>query len=105
MAHRNNTPQVCVSAGEHNILANKTIVWCDTSEGEIHLTLPPHDRVPDGRLITIKDTSGQATNNHINIKAAGDIPVENEAAIAIASNYGAVTLGCNGHSWFIMSAV
>jgi len=65
--------------------------------GAVAITLPANSA---GRLITIKDESGNASTNNITITPASGT-IDGQANLVIAGNYVSYTLYCNGSNWFI----
>lgn len=74
------------------------ILYCNTSGGAFTVTLPA---VTDGRVIVIKDKGGSAGSNVITITpASGNI--DGSGSAAISTNYGSLTLSCDGTNWWII---
>ena len=65
--------------------------------GPVTVTLPTNSA---GRLITVKDESGNASTNNITITPASGT-IDGQANLVIAGNYVSYTLYCNGSNWFI----
>lgn len=65
--------------------------------GPVAITLPANTA---GRIIAIKDESGNASVNNITITPASGT-IDGQANLVIAGNYVSYTLYCNGSNWFI----
>jgi len=77
-----------------------TIIGVDPSEGSVTVTLATADRVP-GRIIIIKDESGNAgTSNTITIQG-NDVDIDNGDYV-IAAPYGFLKVYSDGSQWFII---
>ena len=66
--------------------------------GAVAITLPANTA---GRLITVKDESGNASVNNITITPASGT-IDGQASLVISANYAAYTLYCSGSNWFII---
>jgi len=53
-----------------------------------------------GRVIIVKDETGTASGNAITIYPYGDGYVDGVTSYAISTDYGGVTMYCNGVNWF-----
>lgn len=74
------------------------IILVDTSAARA-ITLPA---ATAGRVIIIKDKTGTAGTNNITITRAGSESIEGIAAnYVMATNWGRLTLACDGTNWFI----
>jgi len=56
--------------------------------------------VIDGIHITINDESGAAGTNNITIATEGSETIDGASTATISSNYGSVSVYCNGTNWF-----
>lgn len=64
------------------------------------VTLPAASTM-SSRLITIKDEAGTAGTNNITVDANGAETIDGQLTKLIHTNYGTLTLYCNGTSWFV----
>jgi len=88
---------VSVGSATYTADANTNIIGCNRA-GTIGVTLPA---VAVGRMVTIKDESGNAASNVITITPASGL-IEGNASYTLNINYGSVTTYCNGTNWFII---
>ena len=94
------------------IAANTTILPGDTfcyinvdTTSTVQITLPAASSVANGRFYIVKDETGQAATNNIQILPAGaDLIEDANVSISINSNYGEITLVSNGaNRWSLVS--
>jgi len=88
---------VSVGSATYTADANTNIIGCNRA-GTIGVTLPA---VAVGRMVTIKDESGNAASNVITITPASGL-IEGNASYTLNINYGSITTYCNGTNWFII---
>lgn len=75
------------------------IILVDTSAAR-SITLPS---ATSGRILIIKDKTGSASTNNITITRAGSESIEGVAAnYVFATDWGYLTLVCDGTNWFIV---
>ena len=60
----------------------------------------PTSETTDGRVATIKDASGNATNNTIRIRTEGSQTIDGLDSMLIDMNYGVINLYSDGTNWF-----
>jgi hypothetical protein len=78
------------------------VLLVDTSASR-QITLPDPS-LNSGFMITIKDATGQANTNNIQILRFGSEKIENTAATKLLQNdFGCFNLFCNGTDWFIIN--
>ncbi len=56
----------------------------------------------NGRVITIKDSGGNAATHNITISTEGVETIDGAATAVIAANYGVVRLISDGSNWYIV---
>ena len=78
----------------------KVIILADSSSNAITINLPAASE-NDGRIFYIKDKGGNAVNNNITIDPDGSEKIDGGATTAIDSNYGSMTILCDGTGWHI----
>ena len=61
----------------------------------------PDNICTEGRLLTIKDESGNAGTYNITLDPEGSTTIDGAANFVIDANYNSVDLYCNGSHWFI----
>lgn len=75
------------------------LIYVTTSSGAISITLPTP---VNGRILLIKDISGQAATNNITLVRNGSEKIEGLAANKILqTNWGSWTFSTNGTDWFM----
>jgi hypothetical protein len=72
----------------------------DTSGGPVGITLRPAVVAGRGKILRFKDESGDAGTNNITITPSGSEKIDEQNNYVISSDYGFVTLRCNGFNWF-----
>lgn len=76
------------------------VIFVTTSSGAISITLPTPT---NGRLLIIKDISGQASTNNITLVRHGSESIEGLAASKLLqTNWGAWTITSDGTNWFMV---
>lgn len=94
------TPATAVAAATYNILVTDKILGVTyTTTGACAIDLKTA-QTTSGRVITIKDAGGLAGTNNITITTEGSQLIDGAATKVISTNYGSVTLYCNGTNWF-----
>lgn len=66
------------------------------------ISLPPAASAENGRVYIIKDESGGAGTNNIIINPDGSELIDGVATKSISTNYGAMTVICDGSQWFVI---
>lgn len=90
-----------------NKLSNYTIDMDDETVGvgsrttPLVMTLPPVSTAGPGKSITIKDEAGVAGTYTIILEGNSGETIDGQASTTIDSDYGAITVYCNGTAWFI----
>ena len=79
-------------------LAASTYNLVDTSAART-LTLPA---ASNGRIVRIKDSTGQANTNNITVNTPGAETIDGAASLTISSDYQFVALISDGTNWFIV---
>lgn len=93
--------------GVVQVSSNYTIAWLDdvvlvdSSSGAVTVTLPRTIEA-HGRRVTVKDAGGAAGTNTITVDTAGDSTIDGAATASISSNYGTLTMICDGTDWHII---
>lgn len=62
----------------------------------------PAASTASGIVYIIKDESGGAGTNNIVINPDGSETIEGALTYALSTNYGSITIYCNGTTWFVM---
>lgn len=83
--------------GNYSLLSQDEVILCNAA-GAISVTLPAATGGVIGKLITVKDTSGNASTNAITVSGAQTI--DGAASKTINSNYGVLRLISDGANWF-----
>jgi hypothetical protein len=84
----------------YTVVSTDNVIMCSTSGGAITINLPAASGQNE-RTIRIKDKGNAATNN-ITIDANGSETIDGALTKVINTNYGSVTLYCDGTSWFLL---
>lgn len=86
---------------DYTVLPNDHIIGVtDTSMPRI-ITLPPAASVEAGRVYSIKDESGLAGTNNITVLPDGAELIDGAASYLVTTNYGSVSVYCDGANWMI----
>lgn len=78
----------------------RVMILADTSSNAITVNLPAASE-NSGRVINIKDKGGNAGTNNITIDPDGSETIDGAASVAINTNYGSMTVLCDGTKWHI----
>lgn len=70
--------------------------------GVVNLGLPLPANVSFNNLLFVKDTSGAAATNAINILGRGGALIDGRAQYTIEQDFGSVMLSWNGTGWSVM---
>jgi hypothetical protein len=93
-----------VNAATYDLLTSDYIlnVTYPSTAAVTSLTLPTAQTV-SGRVIIIKDASGNAGTNNITIDTEGGQTIDGAATKVLNGNYESVMLYCDGSNWFIIN--
>jgi len=84
-----------------NTTTGKEIILAITDTSSPRTIYLSHEDLIDGRIIIIKDESGNAGNNNISVyPEVSGILIDGEDHKVINSNYGVLRLYSNGNNWF-----
>lgn len=86
---------------DRSITPDDHFVGVNTSGGAVTLTLPAQLDVAEGKIYIIKDEGGSAATNNITINTADSAKIDSLNAVSLVSNYGAISIYCNGSQWHI----
>ena len=78
----------------------RVMILADSSSNAITVNLPVASE-NSGRIINIKDKGGNAGTNNITIDPDGSETIDGAASVAINTNYGSMTVLCDGTRWHI----
>lgn len=80
------------------VQSTDTVIYADATAGPISLTLPSPDQVKD-LVVTVKkiDSSGSS------VTVVG--PIDGATSYMLAAQYDAVTIGCDGLNFYLLSQV
>ena len=65
----------------------------------VEIMIPNSENIR-GRILTVKDEEGQASQYPIRIRADAPSSIDNKFEIDIREDYGSLTIYCNGSDWF-----
>ena len=86
---------------DRSITPDDHFLGVNTSGGAVTLTLPAQSDVAEGKIYIIKDEGGNAATNNIIINTADSAKIDSLNAVSLVSNYGAISIYCNGSQWHI----
>jgi hypothetical protein len=92
-----------VAASPYTVLAADCIIGVDTT-GAVTINLPAAATAGAGKVLYIKDETGNAAAENITIDAAGSETIDGSLTETILTNYGYRVLYCNGTEWLIMGS-
>lgn len=87
--------------GDHTISTDNVIIPVNTSSSAVTITLYAASGNA-GRIVCVKDVGGAAYTNNITIDANSSETIDGQTTQTISSNYGAVTMFCDGSNWFVI---
>ncbi len=92
-----------VAAATHTLRSDEGVLSVSyTATGAVDITLATAEKLT-GRFVTIKDAGGSAGTNNITIAPeSGSDEIDGEKSLTINENYAAVTLYCDGTSWYVI---
>jgi hypothetical protein len=85
----------------HTIATDNVIIPVNTSSSAVTITLYAVSG-NGGRVICVKDVGGAAYTNNITIDANSSETIDGATTQTIASNYGSLSMFCDGSAWFII---
>lgn len=95
---------VTPGAGNYNVTATDyAILKTGITGGGDTINLEAAATAGGGRVLVIKDATGTAGTNNITIEPDGSETIDGASNFVMNTNYGAVTLACDGSSgWYVM---
>ncbi len=88
-----------VSSTPHSVGSSDHVLLVDTSSTAITVNLPAVS-AQAGRILLIKDKSGNASSKNITVARAGSDTIDGATSVVINSNYGAIAfISGNGAVW------
>ena len=66
---------------------------------KVEIIIPTEESIK-GRVLTIKDEEGQASQYPITVKTTRPATINKKIAMTIQDDYGSLTIYCNGSNWF-----
>lgn len=89
------------TAGNYAVLTTDYIIGVTNTAAPRTITLPAVASVATGRVYHVNDESGGAAANNITVNTADAATVDGAAGgVVIATNYGSVSVYCDGTNWF-----
>ena len=94
---------------DYSCSSGDTTIIVDTSTAPIQVTLPLAN-TENGRVIIIKDSTGDAATNSITVEAQTPETIEGYATLLMQVNHGSVILASTGSSesapgWALLSVI
>ena len=94
---------------DYSCSSGDTTIVVDTSVAPIQVTLPLAN-TENGRVIIIKDSTGDAATNNITVEAQSPETIEGYATLLMQVNYGSVILASTGSGesapgWALLSVI
>ena len=71
----------------------------EVKKNRVEIVLPNSENVK-GRILTVKDEHGHASQYPITIRTDTPSLIDNKTEIYVRADYGSITLYCNGSDWF-----
>lgn len=107
------TPQASTSASQVNRVKVSSALYVtsttdhylgvDSSLNTVTITLPLSAVAGNGKVIVIKDESGNSSVNNITIAAAGVDTIDTQPSYTMLANFESITVVSDGEgSWFII---
>lgn len=93
------------SATDYVVLATDHQVWITDTSVARSVYLESAATAGADREIVVLDKSGVAGTNNITVVPDGTDTISGAASYVISTNYGAVTLVCDGSNWFVVAKV
>ena len=79
---------------------DNTILFRSITKGaKVEIIIPTEESIR-GRVLTIKDEEGQASQYPITVKTTRPATINKRIAMTIQDDYGSLTIYCNGSNWF-----
>lgn len=79
---------------------SSTFVAVNTNAQQVTITLPTAS-MAQGREITFKDTTRNASSNTLTVQTQGTETIEDEGFIEITNDGASVTISCTGTEWYV----
>jgi hypothetical protein len=73
-----------------------------TTDSAVTLTLATNDMFV-GRVLTIKDETGNAATNNITVDTEGAETIDGAASKTVSTNYGYISVYSDGSNWFVVT--
>ncbi len=96
--------RIAAADSPYTLLANTSILLCDTSAGAITVNLPAMAAGQDGRAVWCKNTDTGANGNDVTLDASGAETIDNALTQTIAALASLTLLGDNtaDNEWWII---
>tara|TARA_R100000808_G_C2155313_1_gene167460 strand:- start:2811 stop:3224 length:414 start_codon:yes stop_codon:yes gene_type:complete len=88
--------------GNYNIVSTDYMIAVNTSQGAYSVTLPSAS-TNAGRMIIIKDETGNANTNNITINRSGTDMIDGNTNFVLNTPKSAVVFCCTGTTWLVIS--
>lgn len=97
--------RVGINTSTYPVSGNESYIGVRNTTNPVQIDLSPITASPSnsGRKITICDESGNAGMNNIIITPGSGRTIDGGASYIINTNYGALTIVCDGTHWFIIN--
>jgi hypothetical protein len=92
---------VIVSSSIYSVLPQDEIIHVTGTGAAAVTVILPEANLSEGRIITIKDASGNATSNTLTINSAGG-NIDGESERDIVTDYASDTFYSDGSNWFVI---
>ena len=92
-----------VNTATYNLATNDYILNVIYPTTGVCTIVLPTTQLEKGRIVIIKDASGNAVTNTITISTGGSETIDGSTTKSISSNYGSIEIYCDNSNWFIIN--
>ena len=85
----------------YSVTTSDYYIGCNTNGGAFTVTLPATTGL-EGRILWFKDEQGEAGTNTLTLSCSNAEAMDGQTTQVINTNYGSLTVICDGSNWFII---
>lgn len=89
-------------SGVYTVLSTDYIIGVNTTSTTASITLPAVSSTTAGRLLTIKDETGNASTNAIYVSASSGDTIDGDSVFTLDSDHVSMTIYCTSTGWHII---